>query len=402
MIGHSNESKVKVCDKETICLIDSGSMVTTISEKFYNSLQNKPELHDITEFQLDVYGANGGSLPYIGYVEAKVEVPHMNEPLFIPALVTKVSDANARIPVIIGTNVLTFCKDLSNVWDEAWQNAIQSMCMNTCVPVKSTNRFPITVRSNEVKYVKGIVRNVSTIQSVLTEQSENCQQGLVICPRLLSLKNVGKTKAVTVKVCNISATSVKILPKSNICNVSQVQVVDSWKLDSATNKKRETNLTDLGVKVNTEQLSNQEVRQVHEVLEKWRHLFSTSPTDLGKTDVVKHEIHLTTDVPFREPYRRIPPGMIEEVRQTLKEMLEAGAIRKSSSPYCSNVVLCRKTDGSLRFCIDLRKLNNRTIRDAYTLPRIEDTLDRLVGAKYFSKLDLKSGYWQVELKEEDN
>ena len=213
MIGHSNESKVKVCDKETICLIDSGSMVTTISEKFYNSLQNKPELHDITEFQLDVYGANGGSLPYIGYVEAKVEVPHMNEPLFIPALVTKVSDANARIPVIIGTNVLTFCKDLSNVWDEAWQNAIQSMCMNTCVPVKSTNRFPITVRSNEVKYVKGIVRNVSTIQSVLTEQSENCQQGLVICPRLLSLKNVGKTKAVTVKVCNISATSVKILPK---------------------------------------------------------------------------------------------------------------------------------------------------------------------------------------------
>ena len=78
-------------------------------------------------------------------------------------------------------------------------------------------------------------------------------------------------------------------------------------------------------------------------------------------------------------------------------MLDVGAIRKSCSPYCSNVVLCRKSDGSLRFCIDLRKINSRTIKDAYTLPRIEDTLDRLVGAKYFSKLDLKSGYWQVEL-----
>ena len=82
-------------------------------------------------------------------------------------------------------------------------------------------------------------------------------------------------------------------------------------------------------------------------------------------------------------------------------MLDVGAIRKSSSPYCSNVVLCRKSDGLLRFCIDLRKFNSRTIKDAYTLPRIEDTLDRLVGAKFFSKLDLKSGYWQVELREED-
>ena len=68
-------------------------------------------------------------------------------------------------------------------------------------------------------------------------------------------------------------------------------------------------------------------------------------------------------------------------------------LQKSSSPYCSSVVLCRKSDGSLRFCIDLRKLNSRAMKDAYTLPRIEETLDRLAGAKYFSKLDLKSGYW---------
>ena len=85
----------------------------------------------------------------------------------------------------------------------------------------------------------------------------------------------------------------------------------------------------------------------------------------------------------------------------MKDMLDVGAIRKSSSPYCSNVVLCRKSDGYLRFCINLRKLNSRTIKDAYTLPRIEDTLDRLVDAKYFSNLDLKSRYCQVGLGEED-
>ena len=86
--------------------------------------------------------------------------------------------------------------------------------------------------------------------------------------------------------------------------------------------------------------------------------------DLGRANLVEHEIKHTDDTPFKDPYRRIPPAMYEEVRQHLKEMLEAGAIRKSQSPYCSNVVLCRKSDGSLRFCIDLRKLNNKTVKDA--------------------------------------
>ena len=110
---------------------------------------------------------------------------------------------------------------------------------------------------------------------------------------------------------------------------------------------------------------------------------------------------MTDETPFKDPYRRIPPGLYEEVRLHLKEMLEAGTIRESQSPFSSNGVLVRKKDGSLRFCIDFRKLNSRTIRDAYTLPCIDDTIDTLLGAKFFSKLDLRSGYWQVEMKEED-
>ena len=93
--------------------------------------------------------------------------------------------------------------------------------------------------------------------------------------------------------------------------------------------------------------------------------------------------------------------MIEEVREHIAEMLEADAIRPSQSPFSSNVVLVRKKDGSLRFCIDFRKLNLRTVKDAQAIPRIEDSLNLLVGSKYFTKLDLKAGYWQVELREED-
>ena len=81
-------------------------------------------------------------------------------------------------------------------------------------------------------------------------------------------------------------------------------------------------------------------------------------------------------------------------------MLEIGAIRKSQSPSESAVVLVRKKDWSLRFCIDLRKLNARTIRDAYGLPHIDEILDCLKGALLFSSIDLKAGYWQVEMDED--
>ena len=130
-------------------------------------------------------------------------------------------------------------------------------------------------------------------------------------------------------------------------------------------------------------------------------MFSTGPTDLGYTRLVEHEINLTDDKPYREPYRRIPPSMFDEVREHLREMLEIGAIRESSSPYSSNLVLVRKYDGSLPLCIDYRGVNRKTIKDAHSLPRIEDTLDCLSGARFFTKLDLRSAYWQCAVKESD-
>ena len=129
-------------------------------------------------------------------------------------------------------------------------------------------------------------------------------------------------------------------------------------------------------------------------------VFAKTDLDLGKCNVIKHAIKITDPQPFKECHRRIPPHLYEEVKAHLQEMVEVGAIRKSFSPWASAVVLVRKKDGGLRFCIDLRKLNNRTVKDGYSLPRTKDTLDCLHGAVWFSTLDLKSGYWQVELEEE--
>ena len=143
----------------------------------------------------------------------------------------------------------------------------------------------------------------------------------------------------------------------------------------------------------------EQCKATDEVIEKYHHIFAVENLELGHTDLVKHEIKLTNYVPFKERYQRIPPHQYEEVRKHLDEMLQIGAIRRSNSPWASAIVLVRKKDGALRFCIDLRKLNERTVKDAYSLSRIEDSLDSLNGSCIFTSIDLKSGYWQVELDE---
>ena len=128
-------------------------------------------------------------------------------------------------------------------------------------------------------------------------------------------------------------------------------------------------------------------------------VFAEDDMDLGKTSLVKHQINLTDYRPFKERYRCIPPHEYEEVRKHLQDMLDIGAIQKSQSlGKCCGVSM--EKNGSLRFCIDLRKLNARIVRDAYSLPHIDETLDCLKEVLLFSSIDLKAVYWQVEMDED--
>ena len=89
------------------------------------------------------------------------------------------------------------------------------------------------------------------------------------------------------------------------------------------------------------------------------------------------------------------------IKEQIKELIAGGAIRPSSSPWGSPVLFVKKPDGSLRFCIDYRALNSLTVKDRYPLPRGEELLDQLGGAKFYSSLDLRSGYWQCRVADQD-
>ena len=124
---------------------------------------------------------------------------------------------------------------------------------------------------------------------------------------------------------------------------------------------------------------------------------------MGHTNVLKHTIRLMpgSKIIKTAPYR-CNPKVREEISKQIQEMLDQGIIRPSESPYASPVVMVTKQDGSLRFCVHFRKLNAQTIADCHPMGRIDDSLDSLgnARARYFSKVDLLSGFWQMELDED--
>ena len=148
-------------------------------------------------------------------------------------------------------------------------------------------------------------------------------------------------------------------------------------------------------------MSQSNKMQVRKLLNKYSHIFSRDDSDIGKTGIIKHQINTGDARPIKQPARRVPFHMQKEVDSQIDQMLENDIIRPSTSPWASAIVLVKKKDGSRRFCIDYRRLNDVTMKDAYPLPRIDESLDQLSGAVWFSCIDLSSGYWQVEMAEED-
>ena len=148
-------------------------------------------------------------------------------------------------------------------------------------------------------------------------------------------------------------------------------------------------------------LTGLQIDVANEIIQKYNIAFALHDLDLGRTAKTKHKIPMFDDGTFNLPYHRIPPAMYDEVHKHLQEMLALDAIRVSQSPYASPVVLIRKPNGQIRFLIDFSKLNSKTKRHAYAMPRINEMLDSLYGARWFSSLDIKSAYWQVEVEEAD-
>ncbi|GFR82442.1 Pol polyprotein [Elysia marginata] len=142
-------------------------------------------------------------------------------------------------------------------------------------------------------------------------------------------------------------------------------------------------------------------QELASVLAQYQEVFATSDFDLGTFTAVEHEINTRDAYPIKQKIRRTPINFIGEEEAHLKKMVQAEVIEPSTSEWASPPVLIRKRDGTVRWCVGYRKLNNVTRKDVYPLPLVDECVDTLAGNIWFSKLDANSTYWQIKLKEED-
>ena len=139
---------------------------------------------------------------------------------------------------------------------------------------------------------------------------------------------------------------------------------------------------------------------VRELVLTYHDVFALQSNELGCTSAIEHEICIENSEPFKEWFQRICPPLLEEVRTSLQDMLEVGAIHPSQSLWCNAVVLVTKKDGTLCLCADFRCLNVQTKKDSYPLPHIQEVLESVAGSAHFSSMDLKSGFRQFKMAPE--
>ena len=175
-----------------------------------------------------------------------------------------------------------------------------------------------------------------------------------------------------------------------------------------TNTKKELNKMNLNSVVSTPQVKVSNSKTKEEILSNklYEEYSDVFPDDLPKCLPPKRHVDHKIDMvdgssPIAKQAYRMSPKDLDELKKQLDDLISHGFIQPSISPYGAPVLFVKKKDGSMRLCIDYRALNKSTIKNSYPLPRIDELLDRLGGCKYFSKIDLRSGYYQVRISEED-
>ena len=155
-------------------------------------------------------------------------------------------------------------------------------------------------------------------------------------------------------------------------------------------------------KISLGEMSENEKEMFMELMYEYKDIFEYDEEKIGRFEGVKHKIRTQENqVPVRQKRYKESIDKTKFIREEVDNLIKMGKIRKSESPWASPVTLAGKKSGKYRFCIDYRKLNRITIDDAYPLPRMDELLERYEKAKWFTSLDLASGYHQIEMAEED-
>ena len=435
--------KAQVGDKEVWALVDSGADFTMIRDGLQTDIQRDLGCQ-MTRPSRPARGAGGEPLHIVGVLS---EIPiRIRDQSFTCASVAVVS--GLVYDVVLGRD---FCCRYGTIIDDQ-QGVLRLAGMSiplptygeirptrarvlltaaTVVPARSALIVPARVAP-----LDGKVRNPSSLSGVF-EPSHTAERENLLIPR--EVVTVDHDGTVPIRLTNTSSGELKLLKGSDIGTLFSILpgVDNEFDLcdDKQTGVRHAVTCVGPGVRnvttsstpaqcasgalsapddrddrresappvvdVESSGMSAEGRAKLRHLVAEYQDIFSHHSGDIGRTHLTKHHIDTGDALPIRQPPRRIPASIREQVEVQKEQMLRDGVIEPSDSPWCSPVVLARKKDGSFRFCVDMRAVNSVTKGLAHPLPRIDDALDSLAGARWYTTLDMATGYWQVEIAPED-
>jgi hypothetical protein len=255
---------------------------------------------------------------------------------------------------------------------------------NVEIPPKAQSNLP----------VKSIWTQLPLSDVAWTVEPREVQPGVMIARTLIAPSG----SSVCVRVINCNSVPCQMTAGQFLSKAERVNV-----LPELEPHKTEVSIRHVQGLIDSlpEQLTREEKERAAAFIRSYAHAFSSSNTDLGRNRLVPHRINTGNRSPVRQPLRRQPYAHVAKIEENVQELLAAKLIEPTVSPWSSNVLLVKKKDGTMRFCVDYRKLNDRTVKDSYPLPRLDGCLESLGGNRIFSTLDLRAGYWQTELDPSD-
>ncbi|UYV69112.1 hypothetical protein LAZ67_6002474, partial [Cordylochernes scorpioides] len=396
-----NYVEIIIDDIAFSALVDSGSSFSVISDGLRRQL--KKTMFKNSGMTLKV--ADGKNVTSIGRCTISLSINGLEQPLEFIVL------PNSNPGIILGwdfleaSNAVIDCGRAEIRLEEAKDVLNSPASMGKVVASRS-----VVIPAESAKLINVMSEELNGQNQVLFEPSKKVSigKGLTLPCALFRLShNKGKFWIVN------SGTTAQIVPKgmclgkiqrveeNNLTAISECSEINKEVKD--VNHASHADKGDFKFLQNliSDDLSEEQQSQILSILKRHDKIFDKNNEPVKQTSVTKHKIETGIHQPIKHRPYRVSPTERQAIQTEVDKMLDAGIIRHSESPWSSPVILVKKKDGNWRFCVDYRRLNKVTKKDVYPLPRIDDTLDSLKGAKFYSSMDLRSGYWQIEVDEAD-
>ena len=350
-------------------------------------------------------------MPYSGILLVDIDIFGKRCP-DVPVLVVKeptelsMQKRKRRLPVLVGMNVLRSCFPPESASASEVPSCLQAVVREVRLQQRTTTQGVARTTSrchvpaNSMTTIRETGRQKPACHLLASPLAQPLPSGLLMVPTLISSNPYSRF----VRVANLSDEDVLLPARTPVAVLQAIDSVDSTDIQftdgvselvvsrEAVCRSADSAPADHVPCPDFDGTSSQRKR-LQELLTKHAAAFIKDKQDLGYTETVHRRLRTTDSIPVAQPYRRIPPNQLQ-VQEHIKGLLAQKVIVESHNPYASPVVI-------VRVCDDYRRLNAKTVGDAYPLPRIQESFDALVGAQFFSTLDLPSGYHQIAMHPDD-